>query len=61
MALKKIQLEDFISLLKQKITLTEVLECLEDKQYLKNEAQNTNVVYLDKERQSRKGLNRWRN
>jgi len=57
MTLRKIQLVDFISLLKQNSTLTEVLECLEDKQPLNYEAQNTNVVRLDYERQRRMGLN----
>jgi len=57
MTLRKIQLVDFISLLKQNSTLTEVLECLEDKQPLNDEAQNTNVVRLDYERQRRMGLN----
>lgn len=57
MSHQKIKLQDFISLLKQNTTLTEVLGRLEDIQSLNNESQNTNVVYLDKEQQRKMGPN----
>ncbi len=50
MALKKIRLERLISLLKQNTTLTEVLECLEEKSLLASEPINSNVIYLAPER-----------
>jgi len=55
MTLEKIRIEDFISLLKQKTTLTEVLECLEEgKEDLRKDQGASNVIYLDLARRKHK-------
>ena len=57
MSIRKIRLEEFVALLEQNTSLTEVLECLEERSISVNELPKSNVIPFDRERRLRKAIN----